>query len=430
MESLIHKLFFHQWQRKLVALVTAMVIWIFVSHSITSSKTLPSVPVRVINLPTDQTIQGLLPNGFLSKRTTLTLTGSRDVIDQLEPGDVEIILDVSNLPSDGIVQITKKNLVSLNPNINLPSNVTSISHSEFLIKMRPILTEKIPVTIHPPIGDAPKGYEFLDIWPIHLMQTVSGPQEEVLNLKNQGLEITFNLNDITKEQLDALQGNDLYDDEISFPIPEQWKKVNISFSSRGLENLNDSEANNLQITFLRQQLLPIKHDIPLSVFYPLKYSATINPDTYALSPSSFVQFKNHIPILIVSLYACNVSKLFLEVIKDNFEINIVAVPPTEREFLEWDINFIDETHLEDTYVAFLLSNSKITDSQQTKNRDREKNFRQRFRLYVQNLTLYLSSQYKLELQCKLEDGKIRIHVPNASLVNSRVNLKPQIFNAL
>ena len=156
MESIIHKLFFHQWQRKLVALLTAIIIWFFVNHSITSSKTLPSVPIRVINLPTDKTIQGLLPNGFLSKRTTLTLTGARNVIDQLETGDVEILLDVSNLPADGIVQVSKKNLVGLNPNINLPSNVTSISHPEFVIKMRPILTEQIPITIHPPLGDAPK----------------------------------------------------------------------------------------------------------------------------------------------------------------------------------------------------------------------------------------------------------------------------------
>src|ERR1051325_7825486 len=150
MESLINSFFFHQWQRKLVALLTATVIWIFVNHSITSSKTIPSVPIRVINLPTDKTIQGLLPNGFLGKRTTLTLNGTKDVIDQLESGDVEVILDVSNLPSDGIVQITKKNLISLNPNLNLPANVTSISHPEFFIKMRPILTEKSPVTIYAP----------------------------------------------------------------------------------------------------------------------------------------------------------------------------------------------------------------------------------------------------------------------------------------
>ena len=221
MESLINTLFVYQWQRKLMALLTAVVIWFFVNYSITSSKTIPSVPIRVINLPTDKTIHGLLPNGFLSKRTTLTLTGTRDVIDQLEPGDLEVNLDVSHLPRDGIVQISKKNLVSLNPNFNLPKHVTSVSHPEFVIKMSPILKEKIPIQINQPSGKAPLGYEFLDIWPMELSQSVSGPQEQVLDLKNKGLELTFNLSDISQEQLNALQGSGLYDDEVSFLIPDQ-----------------------------------------------------------------------------------------------------------------------------------------------------------------------------------------------------------------
>lgn len=419
MEPLIQSLFIHQWQRKLVALSTAVIIWIFVNHSITSSKTLPSVPIRVINLPSDKTIPGLLPNGFLSKRTTLTLTGARDTIDQLEPGDVEILLDISNLPSDGVVQIIKKNLIGLNPNLNLPSNVTSISHPEFSIKMHPLLTELVPVTIHPPLGEAPKGYDFLDIWPLHLTQTVSGPQEEVSNLKSQGLEITFNLDWITNEQLDTLQGSGSYDDEISFPIPQQWKKVHIPFLSPGDEILNDPDAKNLQITFLRQQLLPLKNELPLTVFYPIKYSKTINPETYPLGPSPFIQLKNHLPLLAIPLYVHNVSKLFLEIVKDNIEIDIVAAPETEREFLEWDVNFIDEAHLEDTYVAFLLSNNKGGNSPQVRRRDREKNLRRRFRLYLQNLVLYLSPHHKLILQCRLEEGKINVYVPNAEIAKGQ-----------
>ena len=412
MESLIYRLFFHQWQRKLVALLTATVIWIFVSHSIISSKTLPSVPIRVINLPTDKTIPGLLPNGFLSKRTTLTLTGTKAVIDQLEPGDVEILLDASSLPNDGIVQITKKHLVSLNPNFNLPKYVNSISHPEFAIKMSPILTEKITITLHHPQGIAPKGYEFLDIWPLTLTHIVTGPQDQVLALKNQGLELVFNLNDITKEQLDAIQGTLPYDDEITFYVPESWKKILIPFSTRGPEPINDPDAHYLQLNFLRQHIVPVDTALPLHVYYPLKYSDRINPNTYPLESSSIVQFKNTLPILTVPLSSRNVSKLFLEIVKGNIELEIVAAPPTEREKLEWGVGFIDETHLEDTYAAFQLSNSKNTDVFQNKNREREKLFRERFRLYVRHFVLYIAPENKLELESRLEGGKIRIHVPN------------------
>lgn len=412
MESIINKLIFHQWQRKLFALVTAAIIWIFVHHSITSSKTIPSVPIRVINLPTDKTIHGLLPNGFLTKRATLTLQGTKDIIDQLEPGDVEVLLDVSNLPNDGIVQITKKNLVSLNPNINLLNHVASISHPEFVIKMSPILTEKIPIFILPPTGAPPDGYQFLDIWPMHLTQSVSGPEEQVLSLKNLGIEIVFDLNDISSEQLDALKENDFYDDEVNYLVPDLWKKVNIPFSSRGPEAINDPEAKSLQITFLRNQLLEIKNEMSIHVFYPLKISDTINPKTFPLSSSSFIQFRNHLSILSVPLFAKNVSKLFLEIVKDNMEINILAAPPTEREFLEWGVNLIDDAHLEDAYVAYLISSSKTHDSPRNKIREREQHFRDRFRFLIQQFTLYLSPKHRLDLQCRLEVGEIRVFVPH------------------
>src|ERR1700733_13121884 len=116
MESLISYIFWNNWQRKLMALLTALVIWFFVSHSITETKTIRNVPIRISNLPAEKTILGLLPNGILSKRITLTLSGAKDVIDEIEPGDVEVNIDASAIDhNDWIVQITKKNLVSLNP---------------------------------------------------------------------------------------------------------------------------------------------------------------------------------------------------------------------------------------------------------------------------------------------------------------------------
>lgn len=416
MESLITRLFLYQWQRKLVALGVALVVWIFVSHSITSTITIPSVPIRVINLPADKTIIGLLPNGFLSKRATLTISGTKDIIEQLEPGDLEVLLDVSNLPSEGVIQITKKNLVSLNPNISLSKYVTGVTHPEFAIKMSPLVTEKIPVTIHKPIGESPNGYEYLDIWPMSLTQTVTGPQEEVLKLKEKGLDLTFDLNELTTDQLNTLHTTGHKDNELIFFVPEQWKKISIPFLTRGPEPLNDPEAKFLQINFLKQEFNPIQSNIPVHVFYTLKYSDTINPNTYALAPNNFVAMKNDIPILTTPLYANHVSKLFVDIVRDNIEIQIVTVPRTERERLQWDIGFIDDTHLEDAYVAYLLSATKTQiGNTQSLIEERETYFRLRFREYKQRFSLYLSPQYKLEIEASLEGNKIQVHVPNASL---------------
>jgi hypothetical protein len=412
MESLITRIFLHQWQKKLVALVTAMVVWIFVNHSITSTIVIPSVPVRVINLPADKTISRLLPNGFLSKRTTLTLTGTKDVIEQLEPGDLEVLLDLTNQPDEGIVQITKKNLVSLNPNINLSKHITGVSHPELMIRMSSLVTEKIPVTIYPSTGEVPKGYEYIDLWPIFLTQTVVGPQDEVLKLKKQGIELIFPLEDITSEQLDSLHAKGSYDDEITYLVPDSWKKVSIPFLTRGPEPLNDPEAKFLQINFLKKQLIPIKSDLPIHIFYSLKYSSSINPSTYVLEPNNFVMMKDYIPILNVPLLAANVSKLFVDIIKDNIEIQIVTAPTTERERLQWGIGFIDQTQLEDTYAAFVISNAK-TLSGNAAIAEKENHSRLRFREYMQRFSLYLSQQQKLEIESSLDGHQIRLHVPNA-----------------
>lgn len=406
------QLFLHQWHRKLVAIFTAIVIWVFVSHSITATKTISSVPIRVINLPPDQTIIGLLPNGFLSKRISLNLTGTKYVIDQLKPGDLEVLLDISSHPTEGSVQITKKNLVSLNPGVNLSKHVTFITHPELFIKISPMTTAKIPVRILKPIGISPDGYQFLDIWPTSLTQTISGPQEAVLKLKTDGIDLIFNLNDITKEQLDGLKANPPYDDVVSFNIPDQWKKILIPFSNHGPEVVNDPEAKVLHLDFLRQQLVPVKNDIPIHVFYPLKYSQTINPQTYALETNGIVQLNNQIPVLKTPLFVTNVSKLFLDITKDNIEIDIVTAPQTEREKLEWGISFINESHLEDTYVAFLLSQTKNQTTVLTsKTQERERYFRKRFRNFAQQFILYVSSQHALEVESRLDNGKIKIHVP-------------------
>ena len=199
--------------------------------------------------------------------------------------------------------------------------------------MHMLLTEKIPVTINPPIGSPPDGYEYLDIWPVHLFQTITGPQDLVLQLKNKGIALTFNLNEITEEELDAIKASRQgpYDDEISFPVPANWKLVTIPLHATLQESINDPEAKNLHITFFKNEQILIKGNIPLSIFYPLKYAPTINPETHSLAFNLFVQNDYHIPVLKVPIYAKNVSKLFLDIIKDHLQICIIAAPKSERE---------------------------------------------------------------------------------------------------
>jgi hypothetical protein len=413
MESIISRLFLNNWQRKILALIAAIVIWLFVNHSITETKTIPNVPIRIINLPTDKTIVGLLPNGMLSKRITLSLSGTKDVIDELEPGDLEVLLDASTTEQDEwIVQISKKNLVSLNPNVDLLHHITNVQHSEFVIKLSRLITAKIPITLLPPIGDPPAGYEFLDIWPQTLQQTVSGSEEEIKTLKTRGIEFQLDLSEITKSDLDTLKSSSqsMRQDEVSFIVPNKWKHVEIPIHNYALEEINDPDAQNLRIDFLRKQFLPLERDIPVTVFYPLNSSSSINPETVSLEITNPLIKKNGITTLALPLFTNNVSQLFLEIVRDHLQIVIVAVPPGVRESLQWSIEIIDPHELENTFLAFFVANEPYVNKsgQNGLNKQREMSLRKRFQEYAQRLIFYIAKDKKFSLESKIEGGKIKV----------------------
>jgi hypothetical protein len=409
MESLVSQLFLHNWQRKLVALLTAIVIWLFVNHSINETKTIPNVPIRIINLAADKTIQGLLPNGILGRRITLTLKGSKNVIEELEPGDIEVLLDASTADNDDwIVNVAKKNLVSLNPSLDLSQHITQVDHSEFVIKLSKLVTAKIPLTIESPKGSPPQGYEYLDVWPQHLIQTISGPEEELQKLKDTGLEISFNLSEISKADLDAIKSN-VRSDEISFPVPKKWKQVIIPFRAHGTEEFNDPEALHLRIDFLRKELLPLGKAIPIRLFYPLDDLEQINPDTLVLETTDDIKRRKGVFIFTKPLFIAEVSRLFLDVVQNSIEIVIVAAPLEKRKVLSWSLQFIQARNLEDNYVTFSIANTATDKNPQGKlSKKQQELLRKRFRDYMQNMTLYLSNQTKLHLKSTVEGNKVHV----------------------
>lgn len=408
MESMTAQFFLHNWQRKLVALLTAIVIWLFVNHSINETQTISNVPIRIINLPIDKTIQGLLPNGILSRRITLTLTGSKDVIEELEPGDLEVLLDASLADNDDwIINVSKKNLVSLNPSIDLTQHIAQINHSEFVIKLSKLVTAKIPLIIESPSGLPPQGYEYLDIWPQHLVQTISGPEEDIQKLKEKGLKVFFDLSEISKEELDSIK-SDAHSDEISFPVPKKWKEIVIPFLHHASEEFNDPEAQNLRVDFLRKELIPLDKEIPIRIFYPLDDLDKLNPETFFFGTNDDIHKRNGIFVFTKPLFATEVSRLFLDIVRNSIELVIVASPKSKRKVLAWSMQFIQPRDLEDTYVAFSIANSTSQDLQGVIPKKKEELLRKRFRDYMQRMTLYLANNKKLHLKSTMEGDHIRV----------------------
>ena len=411
MDTLITKLFIENWQRKLVALLAALILWLFVNYSISATKTIPGVPIRIINLPADKTIVGLLPNGILNKRIALTLSGSKNVIRELEPGDLEVLIDASTIDRDDwVLVLNKKNLVSLSPDIDLAHSISNVEHTEFIIKMSRLVTAKIPITILPPVGDAPQGYELLDIWPQKLMQTISGPEEAIQNLKSRGLEVVFDLSEITKSELDAIRSAHLnaQDDEISFYVPNHWKEVAIPFHNNALEEINDPDAQLLRIDFLRVEFLPIDQELPIRAFYPLKSLDEINPQKYPLAPSKKLTERQGVMVFNQKVYTQNVSRLFVDIIKSNLEIVVVAAPKSEREIFEWSAEVVAAQELEDTYVAYFIGDQQQVSESKIPNHQQEAMLRKRFRNYLQKLSFFISPDQKLHIDSFLEGNSIQV----------------------
>lgn len=409
MKSLLIRLFIENWQRKLIALILAVVIWMLVQHSMTITKQIDNIPVRVTHLPPEKTIEGMQFNGILNKRISLTLTGNKTAIDDLTGCDLEVTINAADKPDQWIATISNKNLVSLKPEFDVSKMISKVHPFEMIIKQSKLVTEKIPVTITQPIGKAPKGYQFLGVWPYQLFITVNGPEEAIKRLKSRGPMLTFNLNDISPAELDTLKAakQNTMADEISFFVPNSWKKINLPFLSDTPIEIDDPQAQLLRMDFSRQEFLAIDTPLPVTVFFPQKHSSTLNPETYTLALNDFIVKKHGMKMITAPLYAQGVSRLFLETVKDMIQIVIVAAPKNEREKLLWNAQFMYPNELEDRYVAKVMS--EFTDEMNDIQPHLQEDYlRNRFRSYMTRFRLYTASNKKLSLQIELNANSILV----------------------
>jgi hypothetical protein len=380
-----------------------MIIWLVVNHSLTATKTLDNVAIRLINIPIGMTVDGLQTNGMLAKKTSLSLHGNKTLLGEITQNDIEIVLDAMDKSEEWLATITRKNLVSINPDIDLSKAVKRVVIQQMPISFTRLITEKIPVLVTQPIGEAPRDFQFLDIWPHQLTMTVSGPEETIKQLKAKGMSLTFNLNDISRADLEAQESKT---DEISFFIPDNWKQLAIpSLSERPFE-IDDPQAMSLRIDFVRSDLHPIAKAIPITIFFPPQHSLTLNPETYSLALGGLVHQFHGLYLLRKSLYAKGVSRLFVELVQDMVEISILLVPKNEKKYLDWSVQFLNPRILEDKYVTTLMSEDNDQDDDPTFVKRREEYLRNRFRHYMNRFQLYKSDREKFDLTVELQDNQI------------------------
>ncbi|MCB1137004.1 MAG: hypothetical protein KDK78_12110, partial [Chlamydiia bacterium] len=197
-----------------------------------------------------------------------------------------------------------------------------------------------------------------------------------------------------------------HEGEVHLLVPPAWKKVAIPYLGNSLEPINDPEAKNLRMEFLRQELIALDRPIPILVFYPERYSETVNPDTYRLAISGPVQRIRGIPHLNLPLYLKNVSRLFVEVIKDQLTLTVIAAPRKEKELLDWTLHVINPKALEDAYVKRFSGAREGTLPKQE-----EQHIRRRFNTYLRAMELYQAENQPLDLRISLQGANIQVQAP-------------------
>lgn len=410
MKTLFYRIFVAYWPRKLISLLLAIIIWLLVNQTLTSARNLSAVPIHIINIPEGKTVEGMQPNGRLTKKMNLTLIGNKTFLETVTPQDVEILLDASRMADESLITPQKGDLVSLNPELDLSNGLARIHCNPFVVRMSRLLTEQISVVITQPTGEAPRGYQFLDVWPYRLSLSVSGPEEAIRRLKMKEQRITFDLTEITKSQLDTLAqvSGTAHSGIVSYRIPDQWKCIHIPLLSETPIPLDDPQAEGLRIDFLRCHLLPIHQPIPVTLFFPEKTSDSLNPQTLSLASGGPLVNVRGIDLLTMPLYANGVDRLFLETVKNRMRISVVVTPSSERAFLEWSVEFINPRQLEEEYLSTFIANSPDHESNLLQPSLREEYLRNRFRSYMNRFQLFKGDDTPLNLSIRLNENHVEL----------------------
>ena len=321
-----------------------------------------------------------------------------------------MLIDLKNNKNENFkIFITKNNVLSKNPNLNLGRAIKKIKTQEINIHLSKFVMEKVPLVMTEPIGESPKGFQFLHIKPYNLYVTVNGPEEVINQLKTQGgLKLSFNLNEILDTDLEAIESSmqpNIKKDVISYYIPTAWKKVNIPEISSSPIEIDDPEAKKLRMEFLKSTHLPITFPIPVILFFPSTTSEKLNSNTVSIANNDFVKKINNIDLIDTPLYAEGVSELFLDILKDKLFIMIYV---TEKNQLDWNIQAALSLEMQKDFTKRVLAEKPLQEHSLISLNASKQFLKMRFRKYMNGCRLWESPTEKLTLKITLKNNKIHI----------------------
>jgi hypothetical protein len=262
----------------------------------------------------------------------------------------------------------------------------------------------VPIHVQKTLGSPPSGYRFLGVWPPELYLAVEGPEETMQKLKQEGIYLSFNLADLSVEELDTLKHDQKsHHEEIRYYVPNSWKKVFVPALSELAFDIQDPAAKNLRLEFLEEKIIPIQSH--LQAIATLFSTHNHTAPNLSFVPNGFVEKKKGIDQISMPLFAKGVSELFLDIVKDRLQLVILftseSAPPL------WKVELSHPQELENIYVAKAL---EIFPEEAASPYQREHMLRKRFRRYVRDLQLVTEDYRRLALQIELDpEGSVIVH---------------------
>lgn len=406
MKQFLHDLFFENIQRKLVAILTAIIIFFFVNQSLTVTKVVNNVSIRLINIPSQKTVEGLLPNGYLIKKIALTLNGKKSALEELSSTDLEVVIDLTAKKESFTATITEKNLISLNPQIKIARDIRKVSTRQVFIQLLNLVAEKVPVYLLKPSGEAPKGYQYVDIHPHMVFVDVTGPDDLIKKLKGQGLVKVLSLSDISSEDLDGIASKTSKNDVITYNVPLDQCYVYIPSLAPDKKFYFDPSSEKVKIDFLRTQSLFVEAKIPVTFFIPSKHPKEIDVTQISIQESPSVTTFMDVKVLAPKIYAKNVSQPFLETVQSMMQL-IVVPPLLLGQRPSWSLEFIGSKELEEKYVTRMIQESSARLNDQPEAIRREL-YKSRFRNYMNQMVLTLEDGTPLDFNIQYKNYKITL----------------------
>ena len=406
MITLLKRLFIDHWFRKLIATLLALVTWYTVDQSLSSTKTIKGISMRVVNIHDDYVVPGILSSGTLSSKISLAITGRREVIHELNASDIEVVIDASGKTGQWIETIDRKNISLLSQDNSIIRGISRVQNTPIAMNLKQASQDLIPVYVTPPKGSAPRGYEYLDIWPYHFNVKLKGPEEEIKRLKQQGIRLRFDLHKITRDQLEKSVTKST-NDIVTFYVPQEWKTLEVPTICNEKITIDENNAKYMRIDFVRTRSIPLQFSIPLQLF--ISPSLKINANQINIASSPIVGLQKNQKVLKKTLYAKGVSELFMKNIRDLIALSINLTPPLDKENIDWSVHFINPKILEERYISMMLSDSEDASLEGISHKFRQEYLRNRFRSYMNRFKLYDENDNPIELNIKLENKDLHIH---------------------